>query len=349
MSLLNLSSRRTTVLLAAAVALSAAACSSSKSAESQEAKTGAAALAGPGSATVTIRIPDPGNSGALALGKKDGSLAAALAKAGAKVEWTGSAGPFAPAAQELDSGQLDVAEGSITSAIAALAQKPGFKLFAAVAPDKTGEGILVKDGSPINSIADLAGKKVVVWHGGSSEYLLLKALAKNKVPVSSVQRVYLQPNQSAAVLHSGQVDAWATWASFSISERANAGEHFLATGGDIGSQNYAVWAVRNDFAAQHPAVVKAFYDYLHDAETKQAQNPEAYLNVFHTSGPDAVSGKEKDLTVENYKTGGPTSAITGEDLVNFKEVAQFFADQKVTPDVVDVAPYVLDVTKPAGS
>jgi sulfonate transport system substrate-binding protein len=338
--------RLAVVATAVALAGSAAACSSSKSTASQDPKN-AAALAGTGS--VTLRIPDPGNSGALALGKKDGSLAAALAKAGAKVEWTGSAGPFAPAAQELDAGLLDVAEGSITSAVAALAQKPGFKLFAAVAPDKVAEGILVKDGSGITSIADLVGKKVVVWHGGSSEYLLLKALEKNNVPVSSVQRVYLQPNQSAAVLHSGQVDAWATWASFSISERANAGEHFLATGGDIGSQNYAVWAVRNDFATQHPAVVKAFYAYLHEAETKQAQNPEAYLNVFRTSGPDAVSGKEKDLTLDDYKAASPTSPITGADLVNFKEVAQFFADQKVTPGLIDVAPNVIDVTTLAGS
>ncbi|MBS2535775.1 NrtA/SsuA/CpmA family ABC transporter substrate-binding protein [Catenulispora sp. NF23] len=339
--------RISAVLAAAAVVAAAAACSSSKSTASQDPKNGAAALAGSGS--VTIRVPDPGNSGALALGKKDGSLAAALAKAGAKVEWTGTAGAFAPAAQELDGDQLDVAEGSITSAVAALAQKPGFKLFAAVAPDKTGEGILVKDGSGINSVADLAGKKVVVWHGGSSEYLLLKALTQNHVPVGSVQRVYLQPNQSAAVLHSGQVDAWSTWATFSISERANAGEHFLVTAGDIGSQNYAVWAVRNEFASKHPAVVKAFYDYLHQAEAEQVQNPEAYINVFRTSGPDAVSGKEKDLTVQDYQAGSPTSPITAADLANFKEVAQFFADQKVTPGVVDLAPNVIDVTTPAGS
>ena len=343
---MNTSLRRiSAVLTAAVIVTAAAACSSSKSASSQQG--GAAALAGSGN--ITIRIPDPGNSGALALGKKDGSLAAALAKVGAKVAWTGTAGAFAPAAQELDGDQLDVAEGSITSAVAALAQKPGFKLFAAVAPDKVGEGILVKDNSGINSVADLAGKKVVVWHGGSSEYLLLKALAQNHVPDSSVQRVYLQPNQSAAVLHSGQVDAWATWATFSISERANAGEHFLVTGGDIGSQNYAVWAVRNQFATQHPAVVKAFYDYLHAAETKQAQNPDGYVNVFHTSGPDAVSGKEKDLTLQDLQAGSPTSPITATDLTNFKEVAQFFADEKVTPGVVDLAPNVIDVTTLAGS
>lgn len=344
--------RRTAIAATtAAFALAAAACSSSTSSPAAKTQDPNATVVGAAqpAITVTLRIPDPGNSGSLALGKKDGSLAAALAKAGAKVEWTGSAGPFAPAAQELDADELDVAEGSITSAVAALAQKPGFELFAAVAPDKVGEGILVKDDSGINSVADLAGKKVVVWHGGSSEYLLLKALAQNNVPVSSVQRVYLQPNQSAAVLHSGQVDAWATWSTYSISERANAGEHFLVDGGQIGSQNYAVWAVRNDFAKQHPAVVKALYDYLHDADVKQAQNPAAYINVFHTTGPDAVSGKAADLTAADYQAGSPTSAITAADIANFAEVAKFFADQKVTDGVVDVAPHVLDVTTLAGS
>ena len=331
--------RRTASLLAvtALTAAAAAACSSSSGAATDSRQGTSTA------ATITIRIPDPGNSGSLALGKKDGSLAAALATVHAKVEWTGTAGAFAPAAQELDANELDVAEGSITSAIAALAQKPGFTLFAAVTPDEIGEGILVKDGSGINSVADLAGKKVVVWHGGSSEYLLLKALAKYHVPVSSVQRVYLMPNQSAAVLHSGQVDAWATWASFSLYEQANEHEHFVATAGQIGSQNYAVWAVRTAFLTAHPEVVKALYDYLHQADLKQAQNPSAYVNVFRTSGPDAVSGKDEQLTVQDLGALGPTSAITAADEKAFADVATFFAQEKVTDGVLDLAPHIVSV------
>jgi sulfonate transport system substrate-binding protein len=321
---------------AAALALPAAGCSSSQGTNTA-------------SGTIVIRIPDPGNSGSLALGKKDGSLAAALAKVGATVQWTGSAGAFAPAAQELDANELDVAEGSITSAIAALAQDPGFKLFAAVAPDEVGEGILVKNDSGITSVADLAGRKVVVWHGGTSEYLLLKALAKYGVPASSVQRVYLEPNESAAVLHSGQVDAWATWAQFSIAERADAGEHFLVTGGQVDSQNYAVWAVRSAFAQAHPAVVAALSAYLHSEDLKEEADPDAFINVFHTSGPDAVSGAELTLTAQDYQDGGPTSPITQTDIAGFQDVAQFFADEKVTQGVVDFKPYLLDVTTPAGS
>ncbi len=322
--------------------LGLAACSSSTGAN-----TSAAGSGGSGQETV-IRIPDNGNSGVLALGKKDGSLARAMAAVHAKVVWTGSAGAFAPAAQELDANELDVAEGSITSATTALAQSPGFELFAAVAPDRLGEGILVKNGSPIHSVQDLVGKKVAVWHGGTSEYLLLKALQQNHIPADKVTRVYLEPNQAAPVFNSGQVDAWSTWATYSIPEIANAQTHFLTTGGQVGSDNYAVWAVRTAFAKQHPAVVQALYQYLHDNGLKQEQDPAAYINVFTDAGPEAISPAQKAVELPIDAADGTALPITGTDLTRFHAVAQFFADQGITKGFFDVKPYVLDVSSLPG-
>jgi sulfonate transport system substrate-binding protein len=323
----------TTSLLAA---LGLAACSSSS--------TGAArADTATGGATITVRIPDSGNSGVLAVARKDGSLDAALAKVHAKVAWTGTAGAFAPAAQELDANALDVAEGSITSATAALAQSPGFKLFAAVAPDELGEGILVKKNSGINSVKDLVGRKVAVWHGGTSEYLLLKALQQQNIPVDKVTRVYLQPNQVGPVFNSGQVAAWSTWGTYSIPAIANADARFLVTGGQVGSENYAVWTVRSGFADQHPEVVKALYTYLHAAGLKQQQDPEAYLNVKTSAGPEAVSEAQKAVALPIDKALAAPEPIGAADLDDFHTVARFFADQKITKGFFDVQPYVIDV------
>ena len=337
---------RRTALAALSVAglLGLAACASSTSG------TGVTA-AGSGASTpeTVVRIPDGGNSGVLALGKKDGSLARALAAVHAKVVWTGSAGAFAPAAQELDANELDVAQGSITSATAALAQSPGFKLFAAVDPDKLGEGILVKNNSPIHSVKDLIGKKVAVWHGGTAEYLLLKALQQNHIPADKVTRVYLEPNQAAPVFNSGKVDAWSTWSTYSIPQIANADSHLLVTGGQVGSDNYSVWAVRTAFADQHPAVVKALYQYLHDNGLKQQQNPAAYLNVDTTAGPLAVSPAQQAVELPIDKALGTTLPITAADLVRFHAVAQFFAQQKITNGFFDVKPYIIDVDSLAGS
>ncbi|THA79528.1 transporter substrate-binding domain-containing protein [Streptomyces sp. A0642] len=300
----------------------------------------------PGSkAAVTVRIPDPGNSGVLALGKKDGSLDKALAKAGATVRWTGSAGPFAPAAQAMNAGQLDIATGSITSGITSLAQRPGFKFFTAVDPDATGEGILVREGSGIRSVADLVGKKVAVNQGGTGEYLLLKALAKAGIPADEVTRVYLRPDQTAAVFNAGKVDAWAVWATYAVAEIGSGKAHFLADGAAIGSDNYSLNAVRTEFAEQHPKVVAALYQYLHEASAKEKQNPAAYLNVFTDVGPTAVTGKAKEVQTAITAKGGTVDPIGPEDIERFKAVAAFYAQQKVTKGQVDVASHLLDVGK----
>ncbi|MFF8411347.1 ABC transporter substrate-binding protein [Streptomyces omiyaensis] len=292
---------------------------------------------------VTVRIPDPGNSGVLARGKQDGSLDKALAAVGAKVAWTGSAGPFAPAAQAMNADQLDFATGSITSGITSLAHNPGFAFFTATDPDPVGEGILVREGSGIDSLQDLVGRKVAVNKGGTGEYLLLKALAEEGIPADRVERVYLRPDQTAAVFNAGQVDAWAVWSTYAVAEIGSGKARFLADGSAIGSDNYSLNAVRSGFAKDHPAIVKALYHYLHDRSAKERKDPAAYLNVFTDAGPTAVTGKAREVQIEFTRAGGTVDPIGPEDVTRFEKVARFYADQKVTPDTVDIAAHLLDV------
>lgn len=293
--------------------------------------------------TVVVRIPDPKNSGVLALGKKDGSLGKALAKAGARVEWTGSAGPFAPAAQALNAGQLDIATGSITSGVTALTQKPGFKLFGAITPDGAGEGILVRKDSGIDTVKDLAGRKVAVNRGGTGEYLLLKALARHGVPAGDVERVYLRPDQTASVYKTGQVDAWASWAAYSVAELGSGDSRFVADGAAVGSDNYSFHAVRTGFAEKHPKVVKALYDYLRTGSAAQKATPEKYVNVFTDRGPTAVTGAARELQLRILREGGTVEPIAANDIERFESVARFYLDQKVLGAPVDIKPHILDV------
>ncbi|MBB4984602.1 MULTISPECIES: ABC transporter substrate-binding protein [Streptomyces] len=298
-----------------------------------------------GEGTVTVRIPDPGNAGVLARGKKDGSLDKALAAVGAEVAWTGSAGPFAPAAQAMNADQLDIATGSITSGITSLSQSPGFAFFTATDPDPVGEGILVREGSDITSVQDLVGRKVAVNKGGTGEYLLLKALAKAGIPADKVERVYLRPDQTAAVFNAGQVDAWAVWSTYAVAEIGTGKARFVADGAAIGSDNYSLNAVRTGFAKEHPEIVKALYAYLHENSAKEKKDPAAYLNVFTDAGPTAVNGKAKDVQIAFTGKGGTVDPIGPEDIARFETVARFYADQKVTPGKVDIAAHLLDVEK----
>jgi sulfonate transport system substrate-binding protein len=315
--------------------LAVAGCSSSASSSSSASTSSAS------QALIPVRIPDPGNSGALAVGKKDGSLAAALAAAGAKVEWTGTAGPFAPAALEMSANELDFAQGSITSAVTALAATPAFKLFAEQDPDRIGEGILVPANSPIKSVQDLIGKTVAVNKGGTGEYLLRKALAAANIPASKVTFVYLSPPETAPVLNSGKVDAWATWNQYSVAEVGLDNARFVATGAQIGSQNYSVWAVRTGFAQKYPKIVAAFYNYLHTEGLKLVSDPTEFINVFTTAGPEALNPAEVTFDAKDSAGLGTTEPISPTVASQFQNVANFFSSEGVTKSAVTVAPYVI--------
>ncbi|SDG30396.1 sulfonate transport system substrate-binding protein [Sinosporangium album] len=321
------------LLLLTALAMSTA-CSAARGAEGAE--------------VVTVRLPDPGNAGVLALGKKDGSLAKALEKVNAEIEWTGQFGAFAPTAQAINSGQLDYGVGSITSGIGALAAKPSFKIFAVAEPDLAGEGILVKEGGPVREIADLAGRKVAVNKGGTGEYLLLKALDQHDIAPGEVERVYLPPADAATAFNAGQVDAWASWGAFVPAAQANSGARFLADGAALQSDNYQIHVVSTALAQRHPRVVHALYDYLHTGSVAIRANPASYVNVFTGAGPTAVTGRLKELTEVSYAQDPVIKAVADADLPRFAAVADFFARRKVTTSVVPVKEHLIDPVK-AGS
>jgi sulfonate transport system substrate-binding protein len=293
---------------------------------------------------VVIRMADPGNSGFLAVAKKDGSLDAALAKVNAKVKWAGDFSVFAPAAQAINAGSLDVATGSITAGVTALAVKPSFKIFATVPPDLAGEGIVVKTGSSIKSVADLAGHSVAVGHGGTSEYLLLKALQTFKVPVDEVKRVYLPPPQTAPVFGSGKVDAWSTFSTFLIPAVTDLDARILADGEAIKSDNYVIYVAANKLLDEHPEVVKTLFAFIREGSAKEIADPAAYLNVFTQAGPQAVQGAQKNLVVDIQKNGKPAQAVAAHEIAKYQDVAKFFLDQKVLTAPLDVSQHVVDVT-----
>ena len=188
---------------------------------------------------------------------------------------------------------------------------------------------------------DLIGKTVAVNKGGTGEYLLRKALAAANIPASKVTFVYLSPPETAPVLNSGKVDAWATWNQYSVAEVGLDNARFVATGAQIGSQNYSVWAVRTGFAQKYPKIVAAFYNYLHTEGLKLVSDPAEFINVFTTAGPEALNPAEVAFDAKDSAALGTTEPISPTVASQFQNVANFFSSAGVTKSAVSVAPYII--------
>jgi sulfonate transport system substrate-binding protein len=323
----------------AAAALTTTACGSSSD-------DTATAAAGSGSGTVkggggTLRVALIGTTGPVAAAKNDGSLAKDLAKVGAKVQFTGQFPAFAPAAEAINAGALDAAQGSISSGIGALAQSPSFKVYAAQKANPDSEGVLVKDPN-IKTVADLVGKKVAVNPKGTGEYLLLKALAANHVDPAKVKRVYLTAPDGASAFSSGKVDAWAVWGDFVATAKAK-GARLLATGGQVGSENDTTFVIANAFLKAHPATVKALYENIRAHSIAEHDDPEAAVQKENT-GAVRLDDKAAAVLAQTYRTSAPVTGVNDELRTRFGHVADFFAQQGVVKADLDPASFSVDPT-----
>ncbi|MCU1345098.1 MAG: putative sulfonate binding protein precursor, partial [Acidimicrobiia bacterium] len=209
--------RRTTALLALAsvAALTLAACGSDDSSKAAASPTKATVAAAPSAATsqptvdlsgVTLRVGDQADNHLKAILDASGEGA----KAPYKISWsTFQNGPLLIAAST--GGSIDLGKLSETPLVFAQAAGSPVKVVYVAKPiDKSQSAlnIVVKTGSPLQSLADLKGHKVGYVQGTVLHYLLANALSSVGLKLSDVTLVNIQPGID--VLGRGDVDALVT-------------------------------------------------------------------------------------------------------------------------------------------
>jgi sulfonate transport system substrate-binding protein len=252
-----------------------------------------------------------------------------LAKVGASYQFVGNFASEAPGVQALEGGSLDVVSGSITATIGAWAGNAPVKIIGYGANVATGSAILVPANSPITSVQQLVGKTVGVNQAGSGQYTLDAALNAYNIPISSVQQVFLSPANALAAFGSGQVQAWATFATnipLAI-EKFNA--KVLVTAGKVHGQNFSVTVISSTFAAQYPHLTKLIYNILHEAAARVEKNPTLYDNYLrNNSGFDQAEVDYSNSQLTYF------DAVTPSVVKKFQNVADlFYKDSSVPVDV----------------
>ncbi|NKY28366.1 NrtA/SsuA/CpmA family ABC transporter substrate-binding protein [Nocardia gamkensis] len=248
-----------------------------------------------------LKVADPGNSGPLAVGKRDGTFDAALAPLGAKIEWVTITPGFSSNLKLFNTKELDVSGAAFSPVVGALSKDVGVRIVAVQDPaGKDQSGIIVTPESGVHSVADLVGRRVAVNPAAKGEYILLKALAQAGVPAGEVTRVPLQQKDAASAFATGKVDGWASFLVPYQEAKANGGVE-IATEKSIGSNDNTVVVFRTEVLDQRPDVAAKYLDVLQDLTAKQRANPADFENVFEKTGPRALSGAR--LT-DAYRVGG---------------------------------------------
>lgn len=201
--------------------------------------------------------------------KEKGFLEEDLKADGIKVRWVQSLGSN-KALEFLNAGSIDF--GSTYAAAALVGRINGNPIKTVYVYTRPQGVALVKlKDSPIQSVADLKGKRVAVTRGTDPHIFLIRALAKHGLSEKDIQSVLLQHADGRAALVRGDVDAWSGLDPLTAAaELENGAELFYR---DPELSTWGFLNVREAFAKDNPALVKRVLAAYEKARIYALQNP----------------------------------------------------------------------------
>ncbi|GJD28985.1 Putative aliphatic sulfonates-binding protein [Methylobacterium adhaesivum] len=299
--------------------------------------TAALAAAAGSAAPLSARAADPvfrigyQKNGILVVAKQQGVLEARLKSLGYAVAWTEfSFGP--PLLEALNLGSIDF--GQTGDAPPIFAQAAGSNLVYAAAQGAAGSGaaILVAEGSPIRTLADLKGKRVAFAKASSSHNLTLAALAKAGLTYADIVPVTLAPADAAAAFASGQVDAWTIWDPYFAIAQGRPGVRVLALATDIARPNNFFLANRT-VAQARPEIVKAVIETLSGVATWCEANRPAVADLLSRGTGVPLAATERAVARTDYVIGPMTPELVAEQ----QAIADRFHAAGLIPKPIRVA------------
>lgn len=239
--------------------------------------------------------------------------------------------------EALNAGSIDVGSSSEIPPAFGIAAGARLAIVAVVKDDVNWQVVLVPPGSPIQSVADLKGKRVGYVRATTTQYYLAKMLGKVGLRFTDIQPVALTPSEGQAAFEQGSLDAWAIY-GYSVPFAIKKGAKVLITSNGYLSGNYLYLASPDALA--DPDKSAAIADYFLRLRRSFAWRP-ANLEKWAAIHSAAIGVPvEIDLDIlRNSSRLRDLAPITDADVASAQNVADTFHQLGVLPKRIDLAPY----------
>lgn len=278
----------------------------------------------------TLRIGYQKSSTLLTILKVRGQLEQDLAPLGVKVSWHEFSSGL-PLLEALNVGGVDLS-ADVADTVPVFAQAAGAQLtyFAQEAPSPSAQAIVVRADSPINSVADLKGKKIAVTKAAGSHYLLIAALDKAGLRFKDIEPAYLSPADGRAAFERGSVAAWVTWDPYLAGVQRQSTVRILADGRDTADyQRY--YLASTAYAQARPDVLAVVFEALRKTGKWVKQSPkEAAALLAPAWGLDAQT-----VELANGRRSYDVRLVVKEALAEQQRIADAFFGEGLLPRKLD--------------
>lgn len=270
-------------------------------------------------------------SATFALLRAKGVLERVLEPKGVAVTWREF--PGGPQMLEaMNVGAIDFA--SVGEAPPIFAQAAGAPLvYVGCQPEAPkGEAILVPKASPVQSVAELKGRRVALNKGSNVHYLLVRALEASGLTLADITPIYLPPADARAAFEQGSVDAWVIWDPFLSAARAGTATRTLADATGLAPNRQYSLASRSLVDAQPDTIRTILAE--HDASDRWAAAHREEAAAALAPG----MGLPAPIVLAAFEgMGFGIEPVTPPVVAGQQKIADTFASLKLIPSRIDVA------------
>lgn len=289
-------------------------------------------LQAPFSLAEELRIGYQRSSTLMSVLRDNHSLEEKLAEQGVTIDWYEFTSGL-PMLESLNVGNIDIS-ADVADTVPIFAQAAGADLtfYASEAASPSGQALIVLEDSDIETLEDLAGKRITVTRGAGNHYLLIAALESVGLTLDDVQVSYLPPADARAAFSQGSVDAWIAWEPFLSTSRATLETRTITDGSDGLASYKRYYLATTPYAEANPGVIATVYDALYEAGLWIKANPE--------EASELLSPLWGDLEPEIVQTALQNRSydvqpVTLEGLSEQQKIADAFLAADILPNAVD--------------
>ncbi|HTP45494.1 MAG TPA: taurine ABC transporter substrate-binding protein [Casimicrobiaceae bacterium] len=230
---------------------------------------------------------------------------------GFKINWR-QFGGGGDVIRAMASGDVQLGEVGSTGVATAISQGMDVDLFWILEDIAAAEALVARNGSGVNTIADLKGKKVGTPFVSTSHFQLLYAMQQAGLKPGDVQVLNMRPPEIAAAWGRGDIDATFIWDPVLTTVKKTG--KVLMTSGDIckkGACTFDGLIVTKKFAQENPAFMVALVKALAKADADYRANPKAW-----------TSDKAKVAAVAKWSGGKPEDVADSMALYGFPSLKE---------------------------
>lgn len=196
---------------------------------------------------------------------------------GYKINWK-QFGGGADVIKAMASGAVQIGELGSAPLASAVSNGQPLELFWIIDDIGDAEALVARNGSGINSLADLKGKRVAMPFGSTAHFHMLVALEDAKINPADVRLTNLRPQEIRAAWERGDIDATFIWDPVLAEAKKNG--KVIITSGQItaktGKATFDGYVVNKNWAKDHRAFLVNFVKVIAAADAHYRANKAAY-------------------------------------------------------------------------